>query len=184
MAKRKREESPEREEPPVPQIKAGIEDRNLAENVREQRAKLGWSQGEVARRMKALGWPWYQQTVRGVESGTRKVSAGEAAALARILGTSVDRLMMPGRQASIAYLLDSFTAKAHEAYGQVAAWTASLEAARRQLAHTVSEAEASPWAEAPEFAGLVRAAGEACGLDPEDAVAEGIEDAAPDGGDA
>lgn len=179
MDDRKREE-PEEAEPGIPLIKAGVEDARLAENVREHRQRLGWSQGELARRMSDLGWPWHQQTTRRVEDGGRKVSAGEAAALARILGTTVARLMMPGRQASIAYLLDTFTARAHEAYGQVAAWTASLEAARRQLAHTVGEAKASPWAEAPQIADLVRAASEACGLDPGDALAEGIEDAAPE----
>lgn len=184
MDERKREESAEGEGPPVPQIRAGAEDRNLAGNVRDLRERLGISQGELARRMADLGWPWHQQTTRRVEDGSRKVSAGEAAALARILGTSVTRLMMAGRQASLAYLLDSFTGRAHEAYGQVAAWTAQLQAARGHLARTAREAKASPWATAPEMAALIREAAAACGLDPQDAVTEGLEDAAPGGGDA
>jgi transcriptional regulator with XRE-family HTH domain len=185
MGERKREEP---QEDGALVIKAGVEDANLAANVREGRQRAGMSQGELARRMKAAGWPWHQQTTRRVEEGSRQVGAGEAAALARILGTTVTRLLMPGRKASLAYLLDMAAGRAREAHEQVASWTASLEAARRQLSVTIAEALESPYAESPEIAGLIREAQAAAGLDPRDAVAEGIADGDDeddeDGGDS
>ncbi len=179
MPDRKREESEGTEDGPVP-IKAGVEDAWLAGNVRERRESLGYSQGEVARRMAAIGWPWYQQTTRRVEDGTRKVSAGEAAALARILGTTVTRLMMPGEEASFAFILDDFTGRAHAAYATIARGAATLQFARRQLALTIGQAKRSPHAGSPQVAALIRDAAEACGLDAADAIAEGEADLDPD----
>lgn len=161
------------EEAPVPGIRAGVEDRNLAGNVRELRRQRGWSQGELARRMAVLGWPWAQQTTRRVEEGSRKVSAGEAAALARVLGTTADRLLMPGQQASLAWLLSSFTARARRAHAEIARAAAVLEAAQRQVATSLAEAERSPWKDDPALAGLLADAREALALDAAAAVGEG-----------
>ena len=78
---------------------AGLVDERFATNIREERQRQKLSQGELARRMAQLGFPYYQQTIRRIEEGRRKVSVGEAEALARIFGTSVDRLTWPGRVA-------------------------------------------------------------------------------------
>jgi DNA-binding transcriptional MerR regulator len=45
--------------------------------------------------MSARGFPYYQQTVRRIEDSQRKVSVGEAKALAEILGTTIDGLTEP-----------------------------------------------------------------------------------------
>ena len=100
------------DEPATP---AGVADTNFAANVRETRERLKMSQGELARRMSDQGIPYYQQTVRRVEDGKRKVSVGEGGALAEILRTTVDRLTWPGREASTAALLDRVTAKTERA---------------------------------------------------------------------
>jgi transcriptional regulator with XRE-family HTH domain len=57
-------------------------DRSFAGMVHDGRKALKLSQGELARRMAGWGFPFYQQTVRRIEEGRRKVSVGEAAALA------------------------------------------------------------------------------------------------------
>src|SRR6516225_3147504 len=61
---------------------AGLADERFATNIREERERQKLSQGELARRMAERGFPFYQQTVRRIEEGRRKVSVGEAAALA------------------------------------------------------------------------------------------------------
>lgn len=164
-----------------PPIRAGVEDEWLAANVRERRTALGLSQGEIARRMADLGWPWYQQTVRRIEQGSRKAVAGEAQALARILGTTVDRLMMPGREASIAGLLEMKTHSAIDAWENIAGWTASLEAAQHHLAHTIAEAEGSPYRDSPLVAGLLTEARQVLALTAESAIADLLEDDSRDG---
>lgn len=167
---------PEETESGPPPLKAGVEDAWLAENIREARESLKMSQGELARRMRDLDYRWWQQTVRRVEEGTRNVVAGEAAALARILGTSVTRLMMPGRKASTIALLDTGTARAGEAWEQVESWTAALAAAQRQLARTVAETEEGEFADDPEVAGALADARQALGLTAAGAVESGLED--------
>jgi DNA-binding transcriptional MerR regulator len=74
---------------------AGVVDQLFAIQVRETRERMRLSQGELARQMSARGFPYYQQTVRRVEDSQRKVSVGEAKALAEILGTTIDRLTEP-----------------------------------------------------------------------------------------
>lgn len=176
-------QEPEDTEGGAPILKAGIEDAWLAENIRERRlsfrmpdGKIKMPQGELARRMADLGWPWSQQTTRKVEDGTRKVAAGEAAALARIFGTSVDRLMMPGREASAAALLERTVHRALEAWEQVSSWTGALDGAQRQLSLTVAETERSAFRDSPLIAGLLDEAREALKLTADDAVKDGLED--------
>lgn len=156
-----------------PPIRAGVEDEWLAANVRERRTALGLSQGEVARRMSELGWPWYQQTVRRIEDGSRKAGAGEAKALSRILGTTVDRLMMPGREASTAGVLEMTAHAVFSAWENLAGWTEGLESAQRRLKHAVDEAELGPYADSPLVAGLLTEARQALSLTAEGAVADG-----------
>src|SRR6516164_3759995 len=74
---------------------AGLADERFAANIREERERRKLSQGELARRMAERGYPYYQQTIRRIEEGRRKVSVGEAKALAEILGTTMDRLTLP-----------------------------------------------------------------------------------------
>lgn len=165
------QEKAEEPEGGPPPIRAGVEDDWLAANVRERRVRLGLSQGEIARRMADLGWPWYQQTVRRIEDGSRRAGAGEAKALARILGTTVDRLMMPGREASAAGLLEMAAQNAHDAWENISGWTGVLTAAQREL--RLISAEAEPYRDSPLITGLLREAREALKLTPESAVEDG-----------
>lgn len=60
--------------------------------VREARGRAGISQSELARRMAALGWPYYPQTVQRLEAGQRKVGIGEAVALSVLLQFDLNAL--------------------------------------------------------------------------------------------
>ena len=74
---------------------AGVVDELFAIQLHQTRERLKMSQGELARQMSARGFPYYQQTVRRIEDSQRKVSVGEAKALAEILGTTIDLLTEP-----------------------------------------------------------------------------------------
>ncbi|MGH3201088.1 MAG: helix-turn-helix transcriptional regulator [Streptosporangiaceae bacterium] len=155
---------------------AGVVDELFAIQVRETRERLKMSQGELARQMSARGFSYYQQTVRRIEDGRRKVGVGEAKALAQILGTTVDRLTWPGREASAAALLDMSIARAEQAYEQIASWTATLLWALGQLGTTVGETEGKSFREAEKMAGILREAADVLRLTPEAAVEMGRRD--------
>lgn len=57
--------------------------------VRQRRTALGWSQQRLTDELVKLGYPWHQTTVAKVEAGQRRLSLGEATALARVLGGSL-----------------------------------------------------------------------------------------------
>lgn len=164
-------QEPEETEGRPPPLRAGVEDAYLAENIRDARRRAGMSQGELARHMAGLGWPWHQQTVRRNEEGTRKISAGELAALARIFSTSADRLMMPGDESTAAALLEQSAAGAHVAWERIARWAESLAAAQRQLTRTVREAGAADFSGSRVITEKLAAAREALALTAESAVA-------------
>lgn len=60
----------------------------LAERVRTEREYLGLSQEQVARALKVS-----RAAVSAIETGRRKVSSVELARLARLFGTTTDRLL-------------------------------------------------------------------------------------------
>ena len=64
-------------------------------NIRAQRARTGLKQADVAIRMNALGFAWYQQTVGLVERNKRPLGADELSALALVLETTPDQLYLP-----------------------------------------------------------------------------------------
>lgn len=58
----------------------------LARRVRERRETHGWSQSDVAARMRHLGFGWHQTTVSRIEAGTQPITLNEASALAAVCG--------------------------------------------------------------------------------------------------
>lgn len=167
------EEDPRRAGRPE-RARAGVIDELFAQRVREQREQVGMSQSELGRRMAALGWPWHPQTVQRVEGGTRKVSIGEAEAIAEILGTSTLMLTTLGREATLGYLLGETLWRVRDAWKQISAWAATFSHQHSQLATTVDEAEKSPFRDSEHIAGLLGEAREALELNAEDAVADGL----------
>jgi transcriptional regulator with XRE-family HTH domain len=147
------------------------------------REKQGMSQTDVARLMAEYGWKWHPQTVQKVEAGHRKVSVGEAEALAKIFGTIIDRLTWPGQSASAAALLSSSTGRAWSAWEQVAAWTYKLLGAQFQLEEPVAATERAGCYGSDEIRRLLGEAKEALTLVPETAVQRGREDRGSSPGD-
>lgn len=68
---------------------------NLASQVRLLRAKLDWSQADLAARLEAHGIQWDTSIVSKVEKGKRQVAVDEVVALAYVLGVSPLSLLIP-----------------------------------------------------------------------------------------
>jgi transcriptional regulator with XRE-family HTH domain len=152
---------------------AGLADERFAANIREERGRRKLSQGELARRMAERGFPYYQQTVRRIEEGRRKVSVGEATALAEILGTTMDRLTWPGRAASAGALLDMTIARGQNGWEAIAEGTGELLWAQYQLEVSIAEAERAGYYGSDKIRVITDEARAVMQMVPEDAVAEG-----------
>lgn len=122
-----------------PQAAAGAIDEWVAWNIRIRRDGLGLSQADLAKVMADLGWKWHPQTVHRVESGQRKVTIGEAEALARVFGTTVDTLTWPDMVTQTAAWLGMFTARADAAFGRIADQTRELLINREHLERALAE---------------------------------------------
>ena len=64
-------------------------------NVRVQRTIAGINQASCARRMRALGFDWFPQTVGTVERGTRRVTAEEMLGLSLAFVAPMAALLIP-----------------------------------------------------------------------------------------
>jgi transcriptional regulator with XRE-family HTH domain len=132
-------------------VLAGLTDDMFAVNIHQTRERKKLSQGELARRMAERGFPFYQQTIRRIEEARRKVSVGEAKALAEILDTTVDQLTasVPEADAALAVTAASIDVwdRAREVWKAVAALLAAREAAEKVLADT----DGTQWAQVREM---------------------------------
>lgn len=71
-------------------------DKQFAEGVKRARLQAKMTQEQLTQAMVDRGFGFYQATMYKVESGARRVTVGEAIALAQILGTSVESLAGTG----------------------------------------------------------------------------------------
>lgn len=78
-------------------------DSAFAAEFRRLRTDLRFSQEAVAEAMTSLGFGFHVTTVGKIERGDRKVTVGEAAALAGVLGVPLDALLDNRRQLGQAY---------------------------------------------------------------------------------
>lgn len=120
---------------------AGIIDEWVAWNIRLRREGLGMSQADLAVKMAALGWKYHPQTVHRVESGQRKVTIGEAEALARIFSTTVDSLTWPDMVTHTAAWFGVFTGRADAAFEQIVTQARELLFDREHLERALAETE-------------------------------------------
>lgn len=157
------------EDDPLP---SGIADENFAARLREERERKHWLQSHVAKLMRDHGWPWHPQTVQKIETGRRKVTAGEAVALAGIFETTVERLALPGKAASAAMILTMYTARAGRARQQVGEWANVLLFSQTHLERNLAQLEKDGYLGSPELRRFAAEAREAMRLSPEAAVAE------------
>jgi transcriptional regulator with XRE-family HTH domain len=62
--------------------------------MRLHRDRLGWSQGELSRKLLEAGWTiFHQTTVSRIESGERPIKLGEARAIAAILEVPLSKML-------------------------------------------------------------------------------------------
>ena len=64
-------------------------DEYFASNLRRTREAMGLTQSDMAERMRDRGFPFHQATIYKIEKGDRKVSIGEAMAIAWLLDVSI-----------------------------------------------------------------------------------------------
>ena len=166
---------PDGERPGPPPVPAGLADERFADNIREERERQGKSQAGIAKLMRERGWPYHPQTVQRIEAGHRKVSVGEAEALARILSTTVDRLTWPGRAASAAAFLDQGIARVQNAAEEIAAQTSNLLYGQWQLATSAGEAERAGYHQSSRIRDLATEARTVLEYTPEQAIEAGRE---------
>ena len=152
---------------------AGLADERFATNIREERERQKLSQGELARRMAERGFPYYQQTIRRIEEGRRKVSVGEAKALAEILGTTMDRLTLPGQVAAAAYLMEIAIGRAQQAWDDITRGTTTLLYAHATLEHIAAQMIERDYRGSDKIREIVTAAAQAAEMTPEAAVLAG-----------
>jgi transcriptional regulator with XRE-family HTH domain len=64
--------------------------------IRDFRQTWGWSQEQLANRMRALGFDWHQTTVSKTETAERPIRLNEAQALAGLFSIPLSGLVSPG----------------------------------------------------------------------------------------
>jgi transcriptional regulator with XRE-family HTH domain len=161
----------------TPQAGPGVIDEWVAWNIRIRRENLGWSQADLAKAMAALGWKYHPQTVHRIESGQRKVTIGEAEALARIFSVTVDALTWPDMMTHTAAWFGAFIERADTAFEQIIAQTRELLFAREHLKRAIAEVEGRGIAGRDEVRGAVAGARSVLeSTDPEQAVEAGCGD--------
>ena len=117
-------------------------DRLFSENVREAREALQWSQGELARRMRDLGWSnFHQTTVSRIEKNERPVRLSEAKAIARTLNTPVSVLMAPSKRAVALQRFAETVAEARDSEVRVVAAIQEYKWQRTLLDHELEEVQ-------------------------------------------
>ena len=127
--------------PAVPPASAGVIDEWVAWNIRIRREGLSLSQADLAKAMADLGWKYHPQTVHRIESGQRKVTIGEAEALARIFNTTVDTLTWPDMVTHTAAWFGVFVARADAAFEQIVTQVRELLFDREHLERALAEIE-------------------------------------------
>lgn len=68
-------------------------------NVRRARERAGWTQGDLADRLKAYSMT--RDKILRLESGTRPTPLEEAAGISQVLGYRLDELLLPERDSSL-----------------------------------------------------------------------------------
>ena len=93
-------------------------DEAFAANVKATRERLGWSQGELARRVSDAGWTnFHQTTISRIEKAERAVRLSEAQGIADVLRTTVDRLLQePKHVRNLRRLTDAHAAARRAMY--------------------------------------------------------------------
>ncbi|MFF2657672.1 helix-turn-helix domain-containing protein [Kitasatospora sp. NPDC058032] len=79
-----------------------LSEEHAAERVRLEREYLGWSTGELAKRMTTAGYPINQSSVWRIESGEprRRINLDEAIGFAKVFGLPLEEFLGPPESSS------------------------------------------------------------------------------------
>lgn len=150
-------------------------------NMRRLREQQELSQGELAQRLTANGWPvlGYQTTIARVEAGGRPVKLDEALAVADALGHPLETLLQASGPFAAFRHLDDDVQETQEAWNELATQAggfvihhALLEDSRADVAARLEAGEYGPNLAAPART-LLEAAQAVLGLTVEGAIQEG-----------
>ncbi|MBE4716752.1 helix-turn-helix transcriptional regulator [Pseudarthrobacter sp. AB1] len=109
--------------------------------VKRIREELGWSQGELAKRMSDSGWEgFHQTTISRIEKGERPVRLGEARGLAKALGALVGQMLLPAEQSKTLRDLELSVVNAEKAATAIAASAQELLGTQTSLQYELEEA--------------------------------------------
>ncbi|MFJ9606385.1 helix-turn-helix domain-containing protein [Kitasatospora sp. NPDC101176] len=99
-------EQPAPPESPLPT--PALSEEHAAERVRLEREYLGWSTGELAKRMTAAGYPMNQSSVWRIESGEprRRINLDEAIGFAKVFGLPLEEFLGPPESSSNKHIAD------------------------------------------------------------------------------
>jgi transcriptional regulator with XRE-family HTH domain len=112
-------------------------DERFALNLRILREREGLSQSALAEAMSERKHAWHQQTVAKVEAAARPLRLAEAADLADILRTTLDRLLWTGPEANAAEALYSASGKVRRSAAAVTEAVLRLLIARDGARRTI-----------------------------------------------
>lgn len=122
-------------------VAPGDEDSRFTHNMIEARQALGWSQSELARKMVEAGWEYFSQmTVSRTEKGERPLRLGEARAIARTFGLTLET-MLGDDEASINNLqhLHSLDSEIRSMQREISDLRAKLSSLEQMLAQRQDE---------------------------------------------
>lgn len=110
------------------------DDEYFADNMRRRREDLGWTQGELSRRLQDAGLShMHQTTVSRMEKGDRPPRVGEARGIAAVLDVSVARLIAPPEGAQVWTRLGMEVNEVDRCYEDLTRATERLDLARKAL---------------------------------------------------
>jgi transcriptional regulator with XRE-family HTH domain len=144
-------------------------------NLKRLREARGWSQNELATRMRADGWPSFRQTtISRLEKGEQSVRIGEARALAAILGQRLETMVYPPEDAHALEVVHSALYGVHAATAKLRLSAMNLETERIRLQRAIERLRQSH----PEMLSQVPAESlELADSDPMKVTMEGIAEA-------
>jgi transcriptional regulator with XRE-family HTH domain len=103
-----------------------------ARQLRLLRQARGWSQQEVAEKLRAYGYDWSQATVTRLESASRPIRLNELADLAALYGVKVTQFFepyVPEDQEALAVEIEVVTEEHERLKGRLAQATAAYDEA-------------------------------------------------------
>lgn len=118
------------------------EEARFIDSVKRIREKKGWSQGELARYLGDTGTEgFHQTTISRIEKGERPVRLGEARAIARVFGSTVEQMTMSAENSDVVDELVDCVTNLKSARFAIAVDAGSMVTERRKLPALMEKAQ-------------------------------------------